>query len=113
MREDSVRNGGSTPAAAAWMVGLSLLLFWLPVVGPFIAGFVGGRKAATMGRATIAAFAPAVLLGIVVVAILAAFDLPVIGAVAGIGVVIAVVVQDVPLFIGAWMGAAATEPVAN
>lgn len=88
------------------MVGLSILLFWLPIVGPFIAGFVGGRRAVTVGRALIAAFAPAVLLAVVVVAILAAFELPIIGAVAGIGVAIVILVEDIPLFIGAWLGAA-------
>lgn len=97
---------GSVFSAAGWMVGLSILLFWLPIVGPFIAGFVGGRRAVTVGRALIAAFAPAVLLAVVVVAILAAFELPIIGAVAGIGVAIVILVEDIPLFIGAWLGAA-------
>lgn len=90
------------------MVGLSVLLFWLPVVGPLAAGFFGGREATTVGRALLAAFAPAVLVGLLVVLVLAAFDLPVIGAIAGIGLAIAVLVQDVPLFVGAWLGAAAT-----
>lgn len=99
-------HAGSTVSAAGWMVGLSLLLFWLPVVGPFAAGFVGGRRATTVGRALAAAFVPALLVGVLVVVILAAFDLPVIGAIAGIGFAIAVLVQDVPLFIGAWLGAA-------
>lgn len=94
--------------AAGWMVGLSVLLFWLPVVGPFVAGFFGGRRATTVGRAMLAAFAPAVLIALLVVLVLAAFDLPAIGAIAGVGVGIAVLVQDVPLFIGAWLGAAIT-----
>lgn len=93
-------------SAAAWMVGLSVALFWLPIVGPFIAGFVGGRRAVTVGRALVAAFAPAVLLAVAVVLILAAFELPVIGTVAGIGVALFVLAEDIPLFIGAWLGAA-------
>lgn len=99
-------RSGSTLAAAGWMVGLSILLFWIPVAGPFIAGFVGGRKAVTMGKALVAALAPAVLVAVIVIAVLAAFELPVIGAVAGIGLAIAVLVEDVPLFIGAALGAA-------
>lgn len=95
--------------AAAWMVALSVLLFWLPLAGPFAAGFVGGRQATTVGRALLAAFAPAVLVGVLVVLVLAAFDVPVIGAIAGVGVAIAVLVQDVPLFLGAWLGAAVTR----
>ena len=102
---------GSTLRAAAWMVGLSVLLFWLPVIGPFIAGFVGGRYAVTVGKAVVAAFAPAVVVGVLVGVILAAFDLPLIGTLAGVGLFIAVLVQDVPLFIGAILGAVATpEP---
>lgn len=91
------------------MVGLSIALFWLPIAGPFIAGFVGGRRAVTIGRATVAAFAPAVILALVVIGILAAFELPVIGAVAGIGVAIVILAEDIPLFLGAWLGAAVTD----
>ena len=47
-----------------WMGGLGLLLFWLPVLGPFIAGLVGGWKAGSIKRALIAVFLPAVLLGV-------------------------------------------------
>lgn len=101
-------RSGSTVGAAGRMVGLSMVLFWLPVLGPFIAGLVGGRRAATVGKALMAAFVPAVLVGALVVAVLAAFDLPIIGAIAGVGLAIAVLVQDVPLFIGAWVGAAMT-----
>lgn len=90
------------------MVAWSILLFWLPVVGPLAAGFLGGRQATTVGRASLAAFAPAVLIGLLVVLVLVAFDLPVIGAIAGMGLAIAVLIQDVPLFVGAWLGAAVT-----
>lgn len=102
-------RSGSTAGAAGWMVGLSILLFWLPVAGPFIAGLVGGRRATTVGRALVAAFVPAILVGVLVVLVLAAFDLPIIGAIAGVGFAIAVLVQDVPLFAGAWLGAAMTR----
>lgn len=105
----STERRGSTVTAAAWMVGLSVLLFWLPIAGPFIAGFVGGRRAVTVGKAILAAFAPAVILAVVVTAILAAFELPVIGAVAGIGVAVVILVEDIPLFLGAWLGAALSD----
>lgn len=79
----------------------------LAVLGPGIAGFVGGTKARTMGKAMVAALLPGVLLGLLVTGILLLFDLPLIGTIAGIGVAIAVLVQDVPMFIGAALGAAA------
>lgn len=102
-------RSGSTLAAATWMVVLSVLLFWLPLLGPFLAGFVGGRKAVTVGKALIAALAPALIVAVLVTGVLAAFELPIIGAVAGIGLAIAVLVEDVPLFLGAWLGAATSR----
>ncbi len=43
---------------AFWIVALSLLLFWVPVLGPAVAGYVGGRKAGTPLRAFFAALLP-------------------------------------------------------
>jgi len=57
---DRPRAPGSFAAAVNWMGGLTLLLFWLPVVGPLIAGVVGGIKAGTVGRAVAAVFVPAI-----------------------------------------------------
>jgi hypothetical protein len=28
--------------ATLWMIGLSILLFWLPIAGPVVAGLAGG-----------------------------------------------------------------------
>ena len=36
-----VARRGSIPKAMAWMIGLSVALFWIPLLGSFIAGFVG------------------------------------------------------------------------
>lgn len=91
---------------ALWMLALSLVLFWLPVVGPLIAGFVGGRMIGRVGAAVLVALIPAIAVGVLVVLILSAVDLPILGAVAGIGMFVAVGVQDVPLVLGAGAGAA-------
>lgn len=98
-------SDGSVFGAAMWMIGVSILLFWLPVAGPAIAGFIGGAKAGTVGRAMIAAFVPALLLGALVAGVLLLFDLPLIGTIAGIGVLIWILAEDVPMFIGAALGA--------
>lgn len=45
-----------------WMGGLALLLFWLPVAGPLVAGLVGGWKAGSVARAVAAVFLPAIML---------------------------------------------------
>lgn len=100
---------GSVLRAALWMIGLSIALFWLPILGPAIAGFVGGTKAKTMGKAMFAAFLPAVLLGAAVAAVLLLFDLPLIGTIAGVGIFIVILAEDVPMFAGAALGALVTE----
>ncbi len=88
------------------MLALSLLLVWLPILGPLIAGGVGGRMAGSPGRGVALALVPAVVVGLVIVLALGAFDLPVLGAVAGVGVALVVLVQDVPLLAGAAIGGA-------
>ena len=46
-----------------WMGGTVAAVFWMPVVGPLIAGVVGGVKDGTVRRAVAAVFVPAVLTG--------------------------------------------------
>lgn len=93
------------------MLGLALLLSWLPALGPLIAGGVGGRVVGEPKRAVLIALVPAVLLAVMLWLLLAAVDLPVLGAVAGVGVLLVVAVQEIPLLVGAWFGAAtAADP---
>ena len=47
-----------------WMLLLSLLLFWLPVLGPLIAGFVGGQKSGSLGSALLAVFLPGIIMAL-------------------------------------------------
>jgi hypothetical protein len=58
-----------------WTVILSALLFWLPVAGPAIAGYVGGRKAGGPLRAVIAVIIPALVMFILLAAISENMDL--------------------------------------
>jgi hypothetical protein len=85
-----------------WMGGLSLLLFWLPGLGPLIAGLVGGYKAGTVGRAILAVFLPAVLMGLLAAgAAVYLTDFMLWGVVAGIGTVALMLLQIGPLLLGA------------
>jgi hypothetical protein len=93
----------------AWTTGLSIALFWLPVIGPAIAGFVGGRYHGSPGAAVGFALLPALLLAVLILLVLGAFDLPVIGAIAGVGVFVAVAVQNIPLVVGAYAGGTAAQ----
>jgi hypothetical protein len=76
-------RGGSVGSDLLWMVGLSILLFWLPTLGPLVAGFVGGRKAGGIGPAFVAAIIPAVLVAALIFLLGTLVTLPVIGALVG------------------------------
>ena len=97
---------GSVGSALLWMVGLSILLFWLPTLGPLVAGFVGGRKAGGVGPALVAAIIPAVLVAALILLLGTLVSLPVIGALVGAGLFFAILFQSVPLLIGAVIGGA-------
>lgn len=92
------------------MMILAVGLSWLPILGPLIAGFVGGRMIGEEKRALGVALIPAIALAVVLWLILAAFDLPVLGAVAGLGALIVVAVQEIPLLVGAWFGGTSNAP---
>lgn len=96
---------GSVLSAAIWMFLLSILLFWLPVVGPLIAGFVGGRKAGSAGNAVLAAILPGLIVGGLLfffASILTGF--PLFGFLAGAGGFALMAVHLLPLLIGAVIG---------
>lgn len=97
---------GSLASAINWMGGLSLLLFWMPVVGPLIAGVVGGVKAGTLRRAVAAVFVPAILTGVLATAgVTYLADWFPWGLLAGLGVVVICLLNVVPLLAGAVAGA--------
>ncbi len=96
---------GSIVAGALWMFVISVLLFWLPVLGPLIAGLVGGKKAGGVGAAIAAVFLPAVFVGILLFVLFTAVGLPLVGALTG-GLAFLTVAATMigPLLIGAILG---------
>lgn len=90
--------------ASAWMVGICLLLFFLPLVNGLIGGAVGGYKAGTPSRGAIAALIPALIVTAALWAIFAVFGGPVLGFFAGAAAGVLVLLADVGLFIGALIG---------
>ena len=101
------QNRGSIFSAMLWMFFLSLLLFWLPVVGPLIAGYVGGKKAGGVGAAIVAVFLPGIILGFclfVLTTVLSA--MPLVGIFAGFGALAFSLAHVGPLLIGAIIGGA-------
>src|SRR5690606_11635098 len=84
-----------------WMIGLSLLLFFIPVFNGLIAGFVGGLKAGTVKNALLAAILPAIIVAGGLWTLLALLNMPVIGLFAGTAVGLWILLSDVGLFVGA------------
>ena len=98
---------GDVISGMLWMIFISLLLFWLPVVGPLVAGFVGGRKAGGVGSAICAVFLPALLIGVFLFTFATALTgLPLVGIVAGAGSLVMTVGGIGPLLVGAIIGGA-------
>lgn len=96
---------GSLVAGVLWMSGLALLLFWLPLVGPFIAGYVGGRKAGDLWRAVAAALLPGLLLTLSISYFFTALSgVPLVGFLAGFGIMILIVGNIGPMLLGAILG---------
>ena len=98
-------NKGSIIAGIFWMFLISILLFWLPGIGPFIAGIVGGKKAGGILNSIIAVFLPAIVLGIFLFLFASVLTgAPVIGFVAGAGSFVLVISNVGPLLLGAIIG---------
>lgn len=96
---------GSIGAAILWMLLISLLLFWLPFFGPLVAGVVGGKAAGGVGAALMAVFLPVVLISVVLFfAGSALTGVPLIGMVAGAGMLVLIVSNVGPLLLGAIVG---------
>jgi hypothetical protein len=92
-----------------WMGGLSLLLFWVPLVGGLIAGLVGGWKAGSVGRAFLAVFLPAVLLFAMTFAGVTYLSDAFWGFLAGLGASAISLFNIGPLLLGAFGGGLAAE----
>lgn len=99
-------NQGSVVAGMMWMLFISLLLCWLPFIGPLIGGFIGGRRAGGVGNALLAVFLPAlVLAGFLFFFGTALTGLPVVGAVlATLGGTVLIFAQIGPMLLGAIIG---------
>jgi len=101
------KPSGSIIAGALMMFIISLLLFWVPLLGPIIAGIAGGKKAGGMSKAVLAVFLPAILSTIILVSLAGSLTgIPLIGIIAGSGAVIISFIHVIPLLLGAMLGGA-------
>ena len=103
------QQSGSVVGAAIWMIVLSILLFWIPGIGPLIAGFVGGRKAGTLANAILAAILPALITGAFFFFFGSVLTgMPLFGLLAGAGTTVLALTHVGPLLLGAIIGALLT-----
>ena len=101
------RSEGSILAGIIWMFVISLLLFWLPLIGPLVAGFVGGKKAGGIGAGLMAVFLPGIVLGIALFFLASSLTgIPILGAIAATGGIVLSLVGVGPLLVGAIIGGA-------
>lgn len=89
-----------------WMIGISLLLFFLPAINGLIGGGVGGYKAGSAGRGLGAAILPAVIVGALIWVLLAILDAPVLGFLGGLAVGLWAMFSSLGLLVGAIIGGA-------
>ena len=96
---------GSTMRGFLGMFFISILLFWLPILGLIVAGLVGSKKSGGVGNAILAAIFPAIILGILVSSLTGVLSgLPLIGFISGASVVIFAITYIGPLLISAIIG---------
>ncbi len=99
------KSKGSVIGGMFWMFLISVLLFWMPVLGPGLAGVVGGKVSGGVGKALIAVFLPSIILGIILFAVASSLSgMPVVGAIAGAGGIVLSLVHVGPMLIGAIIG---------
>lgn len=100
----TVERGGVV-RGTVWMLFILALLFWLPLLGPLLAGAVGGKKAGGVGTAIAAVFLPCVLLAAFLFLYSTALSgLPLFGFMVGAGSFLLLVGNIGPLLVGAIVG---------
>ncbi len=99
------KKNGSVMLGMMWMFIISLLLIWLPGLGPLIAGIVGGKVAGGVLKGFVAALLPGLFLGVVLFAFGSVFTgLPVVGAIIAGGGILLYLIYVPVLLIGALIG---------
>jgi len=96
---------GSIFWGMVWMGLVSLLLFWLPLLGPLVAGVVGGKAAGSVGRGIVSAILPSLLWGAALFVLATLLTgVPLIGVVAAMGGTVLSLAHVGPMLLGAIIG---------
>lgn len=105
-REEYRRAQENVLKGSLWMVGITIALFFLPLINGLVGGLVGGYKVGGVGRALVAAILPAVIVGLGLWLLLAVMGLPLVGIIAGVAVSGWIALTEISLFVGAAIGGA-------
>ncbi len=101
---------GSVFSGMMWMILLSVLLFWLPIFGPLLAGIVGGKKAGGVLKGLAACVLPIIILSVLVWLSLVIVGLPfhgfVVAGMLGGSLVVYLLFHNFALVCGAIVGGA-------
>ena len=90
--------------AVVMLVG-GFLLGWIPFLGAFIAGLIGGRIAGTSGRGLLAALLPTMIMAIVILLLHGPFGI-LFGIAAAVGLLVYTIFHSLALIAGALIGGA-------
>lgn len=101
---NKTRQQASIVEGSAWMIAISLLLFFLPAVNGLIAGVAGGWRVGTVKGGLKAAILPAIVVSIGLWLMLIVFQLPFIGFLVGLAAGTWIAVSNLGLFVGAAVG---------
>lgn len=94
---------------ALWMIGVTLALFFLPILNGLIGGLIGGYKVGSLKRALAAAVLPALVAAVGLWVIFAVLGAPIFGVLAGAGVAVMIGLSEIGIFLGAAIGGYAAE----
>lgn len=104
-----LRSETNVVEGSLWMIGISLVLFFIPMLNGLIGGLVGGYRVGSVKKAMMSAFLPAIVVAVGLWVMFTAFGLPVAGFFTGITIAMLVVLSEVGLFVGAFIGGMAGE----
>ncbi|MGZ3660465.1 MAG: hypothetical protein ACXVB9_20965 [Bdellovibrionota bacterium] len=97
-------------AGSLWMLGLSVALFFLPVVSGIIAGLVGGFKVGTTRMAMTAAGGALIFTTVILWMLFSLMPIPLLGNLASQPeIALLIILTDLGLLIGAGVGGTIAE----
>jgi hypothetical protein len=107
----ATRHTGSLGSGIGWILLLSILIGWIPLIGPLIAGIVGGKKSGGVINGLMAAVIPSLLFANLLVFLAGTLrGIPVLGSLVALGALSLAFAGLLPILLGALVGGALAGP---